>query len=179
MERNTEPGKPKPRKKICPKCGRKLWLRDFYRLGNGSLYPRCKECTREDKKDSYERTRKKKDGVYQAADGRLRIHSGRKTSIFWSQHMIDTLNRKFPTTRNEDLAVILNVSPRTLIRKARELGLQKNCEWQRLNSQTNVRLAILTNKVKRNSGMFRKGERRSPDTEFKPKNSQMLVKPNF
>lgn len=30
--------KVKQRKKVCTKCGRKLWLRDFYRRIDGTLF---------------------------------------------------------------------------------------------------------------------------------------------
>lgn len=154
------------RKKVCPKCGRKLWLRDFYRLANGSIYPRCKECTREDKREAYLRTKKVPDRIYMGEDGRLMDHRGVRTSIYWSSYMLETLKRLYPTTKNEDLAVILNVSSRTLIRKARELGIHKDADWQRETSRNHARLAIFQNKIRRNSGMIKKGERRSPGTEF-------------
>ena len=55
----------KRRKKICPKCGRKLWLRDFYKTANGRVSSACKECTRQDKRDEYARNRKVPNRLYQ------------------------------------------------------------------------------------------------------------------
>lgn len=46
-------------------------------------------------------------------------------TIKWTDTMLSTLQRKFPTTFNRVLADELKVSIRTMIRKARELGIQK------------------------------------------------------
>ena len=54
----------KRRKKICPKCGRKLWLRDFYKTANGWVSSACKECTRQEKRDEYARNRKVPNQLY-------------------------------------------------------------------------------------------------------------------
>lgn len=32
--------------KTCPRCGRTLTADNFYRKGDGSLYPYCKECVK-------------------------------------------------------------------------------------------------------------------------------------
>lgn len=72
---------------------------------------------------------KKKDGLYyNSGKGKIMEHKGYATSIHWTPQMIADLRRWFPTTLNEELAGILGVSQRTMIRKARELGLQKNPE---------------------------------------------------
>ena len=49
----------------------------------------------------------------------------RTNGINWTMEMILKLQKKFPTTYNATLATELNISMRTLIRKARELGLEK------------------------------------------------------
>jgi hypothetical protein len=46
-------------------------------------------------------------------------------SIKWTPHMLQTLRNYFSTSFNKELADELGVSLRTLIRKAREFGLQK------------------------------------------------------
>ena len=43
--------------------------------------------------------------------------------------MIDWLKRYFSTNINQEIAEELGVSPRTMLRKARELGLKKDQEW--------------------------------------------------
>lgn len=140
---------PIKRKKVCSKCGRKLWLRDFYRMSNGRLFAYCKECARESQRKAYLRTRKVPDRVYMSTDGRLMDHRGARTSIYWSSFMLETLKRLYSTTKNEDLSVILNVSPRTLIRKARSLGISKDADWMRDTSRRHVRMAISMNKIRR------------------------------
>lgn len=62
-------------------------------------------------------------------DGRLWCHQHYSTALAWSPQMLSDLRRFFPTTLNQELAEILGVSPRTLIRKARQLGLQKDPTW--------------------------------------------------
>jgi len=49
----------------------------------------------------------------------------RTAGIEWTDEMIKTITSKFATSFNCDLADELGVSMRTMIRKARELGLEK------------------------------------------------------
>ena len=49
----------------------------------------------------------------------------RTAGIEWTAEMLETLNNKFPVTFNKELAEELGVSWRTLVRKARELGIEK------------------------------------------------------
>lgn len=49
----------------------------------------------------------------------------RTAGIEWTDQMIETITLKFATTFNRELAEELGVSMRTMIRKARELGLEK------------------------------------------------------
>lgn len=161
----------KRRKKICPKCGRKLWLRDFYKTANGRVSSACKECTRQEKRDEYARNRKVPNRLYQdPVTGRLMEHKDCSTKIHWSLHMIERLTNTYATTKNEDLAIDLNVSPRTVIRKARELGLEKDKGWMQAHARKNCRTMRILNKCRGNSGQIKKGEHRSPETEFKKRN---------
>ena len=89
--------------------------------------------------------------------------------IRWTPWMLSYLKRHFATTLNEEMAGLLGVSLRTVNRKAKELGLEKNSEWlqaiwaeRRLMANAVVRLAG------GNSGTFKKGEHRNPAGEFKP-----------
>jgi len=50
-------------------------------------------------------------------------------SIEWTEKMLDTLKEKFSTTFNIVLAKEIGVSQRTLIRKARELKLEKEPDF--------------------------------------------------
>lgn len=102
-------------------------------------------------------------------EGMQRIveHDRYVTRIFWSKDMIDFLKANFARTLNEDLAGCLGVSQRTVIRKARELGLQKDKAW--LDGIWNERrlMAHAESKRKGYPGTFRKGQHASPETEFK------------
>ena len=84
--------------------------------------------------------------------------------------MIERLTNKYATTKNEDLAIDLNVSPRTVIRKARELGLEKDKGWMQAHARKNCRTMRILNKCCGNSGQIKKGEHKSPKTEFKKRN---------
>ena len=159
------------RKKICPKCGRSLWLRDFYKTANGRVSSACKECTRQEKRDEYARNRKVPNQLYQdPVTGRLMEHKDYSTKIHWSLYMIERLTNKYATTKNEDLAIDLNVSPSTVIRKARELGLEKDKGWMQAHARKNCWTMRILNKYRGNSGQIKKGEHRSPETEFKKRN---------
>lgn len=86
--------------------------------------------------------------------------------------MLDYLRRYFPNTTNDELAGCIGVSKTTLIRKARELGLEKDPKWLSSIQRVNIRLANSVNKRKGNPGRFKKGEHAYPDGEFKPGVSQ-------
>ena len=95
-------------------------------------------------------------------------HEHYATRIYWSTSMLDYLRRHFPTSLNEELAGCLGVSQRTMIRKARELGLEKDPQWLAAVWDERRLMAQCVTKRKGNSGQFKKGERANPDTEFKP-----------
>jgi len=118
----------------------------------------------------YAKNRKKPDGIFlDRGTGRVYEHRGYSKRIYWSRQIVDDLKAMYPTTLNEDMAHIVGVSVRTMIRKARELGLRKDAEW--LLGVWNERrmVAHCVNKVHGNSGMFKKGCHASPSTEFKKK----------
>ena len=157
------------RKKICPKCGRSLWLCDYYRQANGWVSSHCKECQRKEKREEYARNRKVPNRIYQDDAGRLIEHKDCSTKIHWSGYMEEKLRRLFPTTKNDDLAVEFNVSPRTVIRKAREMGLVKDKACMQEHARKNCQYMRVLNMSMGNKGQFKKGEHASPDTEFKKK----------
>ena len=148
----------KKRKKTCPHCGRNLWLRDFWKLKSGERYRLCIECGRKEKNEEYARNHKVPDGTfYHKSFGRIMEHKGCSTRIFWNKDMLDILKTHYPNTKNEEVAEMCGVSPRTMIRKARELGLQKDKDFVQGVWEENRKLMVLTNKVRRNSGMIQKG----------------------
>lgn len=158
------------RKKPCPKCGQNLWLRDFYLKKDGSRSTYCKCCSRQMKREEYARNRKKPDGIFfDQRMGRAVEHRGSSVRIHWSEPMLHYLRTHFATAKNEDIAIHLGVSLRTMIRKARELGLQKSPSLMHHYSMTHCRTMQLINKFHRNSGMFQPGQHACPEHEFKKK----------
>ena len=160
---------PKRRKKVCSHCGRKLWLKDFYHYSNGTLSSWCKECQKQNKRDWYNKTRKVPDGIrIDPNTGRKIEHRGLARRIFWDRRMLDDLKRLYATTKNEDLVDIIGVSQRTLIRKARELGLEKDAAWQHNNVMRHQKMATFESRRLGYPGHFKKGEHICPENEFKP-----------
>lgn len=156
------------KEKVCPCCGQKLWLQDFYLNSNGSQSSYCKECTREKKRESYHKNHKIPDGIRYDSSGRLIEHNGLSRRIFWKKQMLDDLKRFFSTTTNEELAGILGVSIRTVIRKARELGLEKDQGWQHGTTMRHLKMMQLENKLHGIKSSFKKGMHYCPENEFKP-----------
>ena len=109
------------------------------------------------------------DGIfYSAKHGRVMEHQGYSTRIHWSADMLCYLRRHFATTYNEELAGCLGVSMRTLVRKARELGLEKDAAWLRAVWAERRKYAQVAAKRKGYPGAFKVGTRANPDGEFKP-----------
>lgn len=87
--------------------------------------PRCKECHKAYKNSI---RRKREDGV-QLQNGRYVVCNKQSTSILWTGNMLSDLKRHYATTKNKELADLLGVSIRTINRKAKELGLEKDKAW--------------------------------------------------
>lgn len=159
-----------PRKKTCPACGRNLWKRDFYQLSTGGCSSHCKECISEAKRREYVQKKKVPDGQYlHKSKGILVEHNGYSTRILWSENMLSLLKRYFPTTRNEEVAELIGVSPRTVIRKAREIGLEKDPTWLKNVYNFNRMAAMAESKRKGRPGTFKPGCRVGEKTWFKKK----------
>lgn len=148
----------KQQEKTCPKCGRKLWLRDFYKdKETKTTHSYCKNCERKMKRVEYNRNRKKPDGIFMHQSyGRLMEHRGLSLRIHWSGNMLSILRREFPRTKNEELAEMLGVSSRTVIRKARELGIEKDVDFVRSVWNENRLMAQVASRKSEKSG-FKKG----------------------
>ena len=158
----------KRRKKVCPCCGRKLWLRDFYKDRNGHVSTYCKECVKAKKRAEYAAGRKKPDGIrMDLSTGRVYEKNGLSKRIFWSKQMCDDLKRLFPTTKNEDLAQYLGVSVSTMIRKARKLGIEKDKDWMHGIVMHHLKMAKFESDRLGKPGRFPKGVHSNPDGEFK------------
>ena len=116
--------------KTCRICGRELPDSEFHRCrrNKDGLASCCKECVSKRQREAYARTRKRPEEyvnkwgqLYEVCD----IGKSRTARLRWTEGMLRTLREKFPTTLNADLAAELMVSPSSLHRKARELGLEK------------------------------------------------------
>lgn len=125
-----------------------------------------RETNKTRRKMAYE---KKADGIYlHRAKGRLMEHKGYSLKIFWSKQMIDDLRRLYARTLNEELASMLGVSVRTMIRKARELGLEKDKEWLRAIWDERRMWAQIEARRKGHPGCFKKGNEIGAEFRFKP-----------
>lgn len=104
---------------------------------------------------------------FHPAYGRIVEHDGYATRIFWNEQMLSYLKKNYANTLNSELAEWLGVSQRTVIRKARELGLQKDPEWIAHTYEERRRLAQAATKVRGNAGQIKPGQHLSPETEYK------------
>lgn len=111
---------------------------------------------------------------YSPKMGRVVTRDHYATRIFWNKDMLDFLRDNFATMLNDELAGCLGVSPRTMIRKARELGLQKDAAWLRALWDERRMMAHAVSKKLGYPGSFQKGQHASPETEFKPKKQNDL-----
>ena len=116
----------------------------------------------------YTRHRKKPDGIfYDNESGRVYEHNGYSKRIFWSAKMLEDLRKMYPTTLNEELSGYLGVSIRTMIRKARQLGLEKDGKWLSNIWDQNRRMAHFESRRMGFPGGFQKGVHSNPSGEFK------------
>lgn len=91
-----------------------------------------------------------------------------RKKIAWTQEMIDLLISEFPYSYNKELAKKIGVSWRTLVRKARELGLEKEPGFmdKRINEITEMAVkAHPPHPYKGKKGWCVTG---SEETRFKP-----------
>lgn len=112
---------------------------------------------------------------YSPKKGRLMEIDGRARRIYWSGDMLSLLRREFPTTINEELAGMLGVSLRTMIRKARELGLTKDPKW--LADVWNERRfwAHVMSKKKGYPGCFKPGNQIGKEHRFKKQEKSQAI----
>lgn len=126
----------------CSTCKRELPEDAFYK----SDKYRCKECHRKQKKASYDKYHPQ---VYVGEDGKLLKRSKGHPCIYWSGNMISELKRYYANTSNEELVELFGCSIRTIVRKARELGLNKSKEHMSYTAKQKSMLAVITkNKIR-------------------------------
>jgi hypothetical protein len=91
------------------------------------------------------------------------------TGYVWSKQELEYLDTYFQVDFNKDLAKHFGVSLRILIRKARELKLEKHELFRTQLDFVEIGRKASTH-PKSIATRFKKGIRHSPETEFKPKN---------
>lgn len=77
-------------------------------------------------------------------------------AVYWTDQMLSMLKKYYSNTRNEEIAGILGMGVRTVIRKARQLGLVKDPAWMRAMSQAHVKMTVYYQNPT-NNGRFQKG----------------------
>lgn len=113
--------------KTCQICGCTKPHDDF--MPNRRI---CLSCFPEYKRLHKRKSPDRSDGVrYSKAADRIVEYRNGYQRKYWSPQMISTLRRLYPTTKNEELASMFDISMRTLGRKVAELGLSKDPEWMR------------------------------------------------
>jgi hypothetical protein len=117
--------------------------------------------------------KKKPDGIfYDPNKGRIYEHQGHAKRIYWSPQMLDDLRRYFPTTINEECAEIFGVSVRTIRRKARQLGLEKDPQWLREIWDERRMMAQAISKKLGYPGHFEKGHTYGINSRFKKRTNE-------
>lgn len=136
----------KRRKKVCPHCGRKLWLREFRPMKDGTRQGWCNECMAAYKREVYARTRKQEDGTFLSKRWqRVVVKNGSSIRFHWSESQLSIIRRHFPNTPTREVAGMLGVSTRTVERIAYRLGLKKEREYIRRCSLDALTIGNLTN----------------------------------
>lgn len=143
------------KKKVCSVCVERKYKREYYRQKSSKdgYMSMCKECNKARLRNAYARTRKVPDGIKFDKTGRKVMHKGCSTSIYWDGNMTSLLKRHFATTLNYEMAEMLEVSVRTMLRKARELGLEKDPVWMKKVFKDRALLANVASVRSGNSGV--------------------------
>ena len=139
------------KRKTCTKCGELKFLRDFYVRKNRKNFPDgydcwCKECRRQQKREEFQRNRKKPDGIF-SYNGRLMEKHGCSRAIYFGEQKTKDFIRKYSTTTNDDLALEFGCSPRTIVRRARAMGLEKDISWMKAKHDANLAKMIRLHKA--------------------------------
>lgn len=137
---------------ICAKCNKDLPIESFYPSEfRGNRKPRCKECHKAMKK-----SRAKLKGEVVKKDDRLYISKRGFFAIYWTPNMISILKRHYPNSPNSEVCEMLGVSERTLLRKTKELGLEKSEEYMNNNAKLRSLMGILAQQKMNKYGTHRK-----------------------
>lgn len=99
--------------------------------------------------------------------------------IIWSEFMLEILHSKFPTEFNRHISIALHVSVRTVIRKARELGIYKEPKFLELRKMQISAMAQAAKKPNKNKGNKGWCVPNSEGTRFKPGNVSPMLLPEI
>lgn len=102
-------------------------MKDFYARGNNTISSECKECYKAKMRKAYKP--KHKDGIYHDELGRPIEYKNGIKAYAWTPQMVSDLKRFYPVTKNEELADIFMMSAKTIWKKAKELGIEKDKAW--------------------------------------------------
>lgn len=103
---------------------------------------------------------------------KLGLHRKHPRYVEWTPEMLKILNDFFPIMFNKALAKWLGVSFTTMIRKARELGLEKVDGFLDIRRPEISRMAGEAQRGKNYPHRFQKGVRQNPNGEFKKGNTE-------
>ena len=130
---------------ICCVCNQDLPPESFYPSElTRSRKPRCKDCHKAAKK-----SRAKLKGDIVRVDDKLYISKQGFYGLYWTPNMISVLKRHYPNSPNSEVCEMLGVSERTMVRKARELGLYKSQEYINNNARVKSLFGVLTKRKTR------------------------------
>ncbi len=96
-------------------------------------------------------------------------------SINWTPEMLLKLQELFPVMYNKQLAALLGISWRSLVRKARELGIGKEPDFLNKNREDITRLAVLAHPPNKHKGHKGWTVPNSELTRFKPGNISSML----
>lgn len=138
-------------RKQCTGCGEIKYKREFSKRKNKKDFPdgydcRCKECRRKQRNEYYQLHDAKPAGVF-LINGKVMERNGNVVKIHWGEEKIKAFKRKFPTTKNEDLAFEFGCSMTTVSRRGKEYGLKKDPEWIKELGRDHIALAHRVHKL--------------------------------
>ena len=145
----------------CSICKRDLPQETFY----PSDMHRCKECHKAEKRERHLAKTKPLYGVTRNEKGQLVSFQGRKKTIHWTGNMLSIMKRYYPVSTNAELSELLNVSVRTVVRKAKEMGLNKSQEWTNRIAKEHSLLGTVE-RWRNNHDNINVAERRNPQRMY-------------
>jgi len=104
-----------------------------------------------------------------------KVKSTKGIKIIWTPKMIYMVKKYFPVKYNRVLAAELNVSMRSLIRKARELGIEKESNFLDIRREEITRMAMIAHPPNPHKGHIGWSVPNSQNTRFKVGNISIMT----